>query len=133
MKRDSSDRYRTTELGIVKINNNAITTIASTAALEVKGVSKVGRGIGKTIYEILMRRGGKNGVKVYASENELRLILYITVEYGIDITRVADEVQENVKTAVEKMTGLVVSAIDVIVEGVRAPQALENRQDRRKI
>jgi uncharacterized alkaline shock family protein YloU len=133
MKRDSSDRYRTTELGIVKINNNAITTIASTAALEVKGVSKVGRGIGKTIYEILMRRGGKNGVKVYASENELRLILYITVDYGIDITRVADDVQENVKTAVEKMTGLVVSAIDVIVEGVKAPQALENRQDRRKI
>ncbi len=133
MKRDSSDRYRTTELGIVKINNNAITTIASTAALEVKGVSKVGRGIGKTIYEILMRRGGKNGVKVYASENELRLILYITVDYGNDITRVADEVQENVKTAVEKMTGLVVSAIDVIVEGVKAPQALENRQDRRKI
>ncbi|MFA5500054.1 MAG: Asp23/Gls24 family envelope stress response protein [Candidatus Omnitrophota bacterium] len=133
MKRDSSDRYRTTELGIVKINNNAITTIASTAALEVKGVSKVGRGIGKTIYEILMRRGGKNGVKVYASENELRLILYITVDYGIDVTRVADDVQENVKTAVEKMTGLVVSAIDVIVEGVKAPQALENRQDRRKI
>jgi len=132
MKRDSSDRYRTTELGIVKINNNAITTIASTAALEVKGVSKVGRGIGKTIYEILMRRGGKNGVKVYTSENELRLILYITVDYGIDVTRVADEVQENVKTAVEKMTGLVVSAIDVIVEGVRAPQAPENRQDRRK-
>lgn len=133
MKRDSSDRYRTTELGIIKINNNAITTIASTAALEVKGVARVGRGIGKTIYEILMRRGGKNGVKVYASENELRLILYVTVDYGVDITRIADEVQENVKTAVEKMTGLVVSAIDVIVEGVRPPQSLENRQDRRKI
>ena len=32
MKRDSSDRYRTTELGVVKINNNAIITIASAAA-----------------------------------------------------------------------------------------------------
>lgn len=133
MKRDSSDRYRTTELGIVKINNNAITTIASTAAIEVKGVCKVGRGIGKTIYEILMRRGCKNGVKIHASENELRLILYITVDYGVDISRIADEVQENVKAAVERMTGLVVSAIDVIVEGVRSPQSVENRQDRRRI
>jgi len=125
MNRNSSDRYRTTELGVVKINNNAITTIASTAAIEVKGVYKVGRGIGKTIYEILMRRGGKKGVKIYAAENELRLILYITVEYGVDIARVADEVQENVKTAVERMTGLVVSSIDVIVEGVRSPQSAE--------
>lgn len=125
MKRDSSDRYRTTELGVVKINNNAIITIASAAAMEVKGVCKVGRGIGKTVYEFLMRRGGKKGVKVYTAENEVRLILYITVEYGVDITRVADEVQENVKAAVEKMTGLVVSTIDVIVEGVRSPQSVE--------
>lgn len=125
MKRDSSDRYRTTELGVVKINNDAITTIASAAAMEVNGVCKVGRGIGKTIYEILMRRGGKKGVKIYAAENELRLIIYITVEYGVDIPRIADEVQENVKAAVENMTGLAVSAIDVIVEGVRSPQSAE--------
>jgi uncharacterized alkaline shock family protein YloU len=125
MKRDSGDRYRTTELGLVKINNNAITTIASTAAIEVNGVCKVGRGLGKTLYEILMRRGGKKGVKIYATENELRLIIYITVEYGVDIPKIADEVQENVKTTVENMTGLIVSAIDVIVEGVRSPQSVE--------
>lgn len=125
MKRDSNERHITTELGIVKINNNAIITIASAAAMEVKGVCKIGRGIGKTIYEILMRRGGKKGVKIYAAENELRLILYITVDYGVDIARVADDVQENVKTAVERMTGMVVSTIDVIVEGVRAPQSVE--------
>lgn len=128
MKRDTSDRYRTTDMGIVKINNNAITTIASTAALEVKGVSKVGRGLGKTIYEIIMRRGGKKGVKIYAVENEVRLILYITVEYGVDIARVAEEVQENVKISVERMTGLVVSSIDVIVEGVRSPQSAEKNE-----
>jgi len=122
MRRESSDRYRTTELGLVKINNNAITAVASTAAMEVKGVAKVGRGIGKTIYEIVMGRAGKKGVKIHASENELRLIVYITVDYGVDIPRVADEVQENVKTTVESMTGMIVSAVDVIVEGVRSGQ-----------
>ena len=125
MKRESSDRYRTTELGMVKINNNAISTVASTAAMEVKGVWKVGRGIGKTIYETLMGRAGKQGVKIHLSENEMRLILYITVDYGVDIPRVADEVQENVKTAVERMTGLIVSSVDVIVEGMSAPQSIE--------
>jgi uncharacterized alkaline shock family protein YloU len=125
MRRDSGERYRTTELGLVKINNDAITAIASTAAMEVRGVCKIGRGLGKTIYELLMRRGSKKGVKIYAVENEIRLILYITVEYGVDIPRIADEVQENVKSTVERMTGLVVSGIDVIVEGVRSPQFLE--------
>lgn len=125
MKRDSNDRYRATELGVIKINNNAIITIASSAAMEIKGVCKVGRGIGKTVYEILMRRGGKKGVKIHTADNELRLILYITVDYGVDITRIADEVQENVKAAVERMTGLVVSTVDVVVEGVRSPQAAE--------
>jgi len=125
MKHNLSERYGSTELGLVKINNNAITTIASSAAMEVKGVCKVGRGLGKTIYEILMRKAGKKGVKIYTSENEIRLILYITVDYGVDIPRVADEIQENVKATVERMTGLIVSAVDVIVEGVRSLQSVE--------
>ena len=38
MRQDIMDRYRTTDLGVIKINNNAITTIASIAAMEVRGV-----------------------------------------------------------------------------------------------
>ena len=123
MKQDMSDRYRTTDLGVVKINNNAITTIASIAAMEVKGVNRIGGRIGKTLYEVLTGKGSSKGVKIHAAENELKLTIYITVEYGVDITRIADEVQENVKRAVEKMTGLVLSGVDVVVEGVRSPHA----------
>jgi uncharacterized alkaline shock family protein YloU len=36
----------------------------------------------------------------------------------VDIPRIADDVQENVKRAVERMTGLVLSEVNVIVEGV---------------
>ena len=122
MRQDLTDRYRTTDLGVVKINNNAITTIASIAAMEVKGVHKIGGGITKTIYELFTKKGGTKGVKILIGENELKLIIYITVEYGVDIPRIADDVQENVKRAVEKMTGLVLSGVDVVVEGVCSPQ-----------
>ncbi len=122
MGQDLSDRYRTTDLGLVKINNNAITTIASIAAMEVRGVHKIGSGIGKTLYEILTKKSGAKGVKIHAGENEMKLVVHITVEYGVDIPRIADEVQENVKRAVEKMTGLILSGVDVVVEGVRSPQ-----------
>ena len=124
MRQDLADRYRTTDLGLVKINNNAITTIASIAAMEVRGVNKIGGGITKTIYELFTKKGSTKGVKIVTGENELKLIIYITVEYGVDIPRIADEVQENVKRAVEKMTGLILSSVDVVVEGVRSPQSV---------
>lgn len=127
MRRDTSDRYRTTDLGVVKINNNAITTIASIAAMEVKGVNRIGGGISKTIYELFTRKDNTKGVRIHATENEIRLTIYITVEYGVDISRIADEVQENVKHAVEKMTGLVLSGVDVVVEGVRSPQRMTEK------
>ena len=89
--------------------------------MEVKGVNKIGGGITKTIYELFTKKGSTKGVKILTGENELKLIIYITVEYGVDIPRIADEVQENVKRAVEKMTGLVLAGVDVVVEGVRSP------------
>lgn len=121
MKHDMTDRCRTTDLGVIKINNNAITTIASIAAMEVRGVGRIGGGIGKTFYEILTGKPGSKGVKIHSADNEFKITIYITVEYGVDLARIADEVQENVKTAVEKMTGLVLSAVDVVIEGVRQP------------
>ena len=121
MRQDMTDRYRTTELGAVRINNNAITTIASIAAMEIKGVSKIGGGIGKTLFDFLSKKGVTKGVKINAKESEIKLTIYVTVEYGVDITRIADEVQENVKRAVEKMTGLALSGVDVVVEGVKSP------------
>ncbi|MFH0764242.1 MAG: Asp23/Gls24 family envelope stress response protein [Candidatus Omnitrophota bacterium] len=66
---------------------------------------------------------------MHMKESEVKLTVSIIVEYGIDIPRVADEVQENVKRAVEKMTGLVLAEVDVVVEGVR--QQSHNDKERK--
>ena len=113
-------RDRSTDLGVVRINNEAIATIASIAAMEVKGVHRIGGGIRRTLGEIFLKRSGTGGVKISMKDNEVKLAVSIIVEYGVDIPRVADEVQDGVKHAVEKMTGLIMSEVDVIVEGVYA-------------
>ncbi|MBN2453067.1 MAG: Asp23/Gls24 family envelope stress response protein [Candidatus Omnitrophica bacterium] len=118
MDNRAEHRDRTTDLGIVRINNEAITTIASIAAMEVKGVHKMGGGIKRALCDIFSARTGAGGVKISVKESELRLTVSIIVDYGVDIAQVADEVQDNVKRAVEKMTGLVMSEVDVVVEGV---------------
>ena len=74
----------------------------------------------KAVIDTLLKRFSSRGVKIQMKDGEVKLTVAIVVEYGVDIPRVADEVQENVKRAVEKMAGLVPSEVDVVVEGVRA-------------
>lgn len=119
---------RTTDLGAVRINNDAIATIASIAATEIKGVYKMGGGLGKTLYEALFRKVTNRGVRIQMKDSEVKLIASIIVEYGSDIPRVADDVQENIKRAVEKMAGLVLSEVDVVVEGVHT-HSLERKRE----
>ncbi|MFA6321296.1 MAG: Asp23/Gls24 family envelope stress response protein [Candidatus Omnitrophota bacterium] len=120
VKEHDAHRERSTDLGVVRISNEAISTIASVAAMEVRGVSKMGGGVPRAILDSLLNKFSSRGVRIQMSDGEVRLTISIVVEYGVDIPRVADEVQENVKRAVEKMAGLVPSEVDVIVEGVRA-------------
>lgn len=120
MTRDAAQRERSTDIGVVRINNEAIMTIAAAAAMEIRGVYKLGGGISTTLCETLFRKTRSKGVRIQNREGEFKLGVSIVVEYGSDIPRIADEVQDNVKRAVEKMTGLVLSAVDVVVEGVHA-------------
>ena len=120
MAKDSTHRNRPTDLGVVRINNDAIAAIAQVSAMEVKGVRRMGGGLAKTLYDAFLKRGAPRGIKIHMKDSEVKLTVYIVVEYGLDIPRIADEVQENVKMAVEKMAGLVLSEVDVVVEGVEA-------------
>lgn len=120
MIKDRVKNDRATDLGVVRINNDAITTIASVAAMEIRGIYRMGGGLAKTIFETLFKKRGHRGVKIEMKDSEVKLTVFIIVEYGVDIPKIADEVQEMVKRSVEKMTGLVLSEVDVVVEGVHS-------------
>ena len=131
MVKDSGQRDRTTDLGAVRINNEAITTIASVAAMDIRGVYGMGGALARTVCAVFLNKHGSKGVKIEAREGEVKLTVSIVVEYGVEIPKIADEVQENVKRAVERMTGLVLSEVDVVVEGVHAPAQADMKKDRR--
>jgi uncharacterized alkaline shock family protein YloU len=96
--------------------------------MEVRGVCKMGGGTPKAFIDSLLKRYSSRGVKIQMEDGEIKLTVAIVVEYGVNIPRVADEVQENVKRAVEKMAGLVPSEVDVVVEGVRAQPSVEKER-----
>ncbi|HHW14198.1 MAG TPA: Asp23/Gls24 family envelope stress response protein [Firmicutes bacterium] len=122
MERDSRS-----ELGTIRIANEVVGIIAGLAATEVEGVAGMSGGLAGGIAEILGRKNLSKGVKVEVGEKEAAADLFIITEYGVEIPEVAAKVQENVKRAVESMTGLNVVEVNVHVQGVHFPQ--EEKQE----
>ena len=79
-------------------------------------------GITGDITEMLGMKNLSKGVKVEVGEKEAAIDIYIIVEYGYKISEVASKVQQNVKDAVETMTGLKVVEVNVNVQGVNIPK-----------
>lgn len=104
--------------GTISYANEVIATIAGVAASEVDGIAGMSAG-SAGIGEIWGRNKNiTKGVKVEVGSQEAAVDLYINVEYGKPIQKVAAEVQENVRKALESLTGLHVVRVDVHVQGV---------------
>lgn len=103
--------------GTITYENEVIATIAGVAAGEVEGIA--GMCLSGGFGEILGRnRNITKGVKIEIASQEATVDLYVSVEYGYPIQRVASDVQENVRKALESLTGLRVTRVDVHVQGV---------------
>ncbi|NLY39626.1 MAG: Asp23/Gls24 family envelope stress response protein [Firmicutes bacterium] len=109
------------DLGAIRIADDVVAVIAGLAAVEVEGVAAMSGGIAGGIAEVLGRRNLAKGVKVEVGSEEAKIDIFIIVKYGIRIPDVAWEIQENVKRAVERMTGLNVLQVNVHVQGVSFP------------
>ncbi len=110
------------ELGAIRIADEVVSIIAGLAATEVEGVSYMSGGIVGGIAEAVGRKNLSKGVKVEVGEEETAVDLYLIVSYGSRIPDVAWSVQENVKKAIETMTGLKVVKVNVHVQGVHFSQ-----------
>lgn len=104
--------------GKISFDDEVIAIIAGIAATEVEGVAAMSSGIAGGIAEKLGMRNLSKGVKVEVGEKETAIDLYIIVEYGCRIPEVAWNIQENVKKAVESMTGLKVVEVNIHVQGI---------------
>lgn len=114
----SNNKDENNEKGSIKIADDVVGVIAGLAATEVEGIAGMSGGIVGGITEILGRKNLAKGVKVEVNEKEAIVDLYVIVDYGVRIPEVAWNVQENVKKAIENMTGLSVVEVNIHVQGV---------------
>lgn len=112
------------EGGHIRIANEVVSVIAGIAAMEIEGLAGMASGgLVGGISEMLGRKNLGKGVRVEVGERECTIDIYAIVRYGVRIPEVAEKVQENVKQAVENMTGLRVRAVNIHIQGVVFPES----------
>ena len=106
--------------GTVSFATEVVATIAGLAATEVDGVaSMISPSSG--FADMFSRKSNRNltkGVRIDLEDNRVSVDVTITVDYGSPIPDVARNIQENVKKAIETMSGLDVKNVDVHVTGI---------------
>lgn len=118
--------------GTISFADDVVATIAGLAAMEVEGVAGMSGGIMGGIAEMLGKKNLTKGVKVEVGQEETTIEISIIVEYGAEIHKVCENIQKNVKKALETMTGLKVLAVNINVQGVRVEKTPETEEDKNK-
>jgi len=106
--------------GSVSFATGVVETIAGLAAQEVEGVSSMAS-VSTGFADMFSRKSSRNftkGVRVDIDGNMVAVDVTIIVEYGSPVPDVARNIQENIKKAIETMSGLDVRNVDVHVQGV---------------
>jgi uncharacterized alkaline shock family protein YloU len=99
--------------GSITISREVVAEIVAETAARCYGVvaigpkSKVGR---------LLRR---DGITVGGDAAGMRIGLHVVVEYGLNLAEVAATVRSQVGYEVERLTGMPVESVEVVVEDVR--------------
>ena len=99
------------------ISEEVIASIAGTAALETEGVAALANR-SADLRGIIGQNPATRSVRVLNTEDDTVLDVYVTLKQGARIQDTALALQQNVKLAVQSMTGKPVTRINVHVEGM---------------
>lgn len=107
------------ENGDVNISDNVIEIISTIATEEIEGISGLSGKITDEITEIFGKKNLKKGVKVKIEQEKVIVDLNVVVDFGVKIPDVSWNVQQEVKSSIEEMTGLDVKEVNIHVQGIK--------------
>ncbi|WFR59638.1 Asp23/Gls24 family envelope stress response protein [Anaerocolumna sp. AGMB13025] len=116
--RNTYQIHAESNVGEVQIADEVVATIAGLAATEVEGVAAMSSNITNELVSKLGMKNLSKGVKIAVSSDSVSVDLSLTMEYGYSIPDTSRQVQEKVKSAIENMTGLTVSEVNIRISGV---------------
>ena len=119
---NEANHNRTIELasgsGEVNIADEVIAIIAGLAASEVKGVASMAGNVTRDLIEKIGVKSLSKGVKLQIEGQEVVVGINVNIRYGYNVPETCSEIQEKVKTAIETMTGLTVTEVNIKIVSV---------------
>lgn len=111
--------------GKTSIADSVVEKIAGLAARQVRGVHSLGGGASRALGALRERlpgtSGAGQGVSVEVGERQAAVDLDVVVEYGVPIDDLAGRIRRKVIGAVEPMTGLHVTEVNINVDDIHLP------------
>ncbi|AFM06710.2 Asp23/Gls24 family envelope stress response protein [Corynebacterium pseudotuberculosis] len=109
--------------GRTVIENTVVAKIAGLATREVSGVHAVGGNTARVVGALRdsipgSRTNLQQGVEVEVGERQAAVDVAIVAEYGVAIHQLAQAIRQNIINAIERMTGLEVTEVNVTVHDV---------------
>ena len=120
--------------GKTTIADTVVSKIAGIAAKEVHGVYSLGGSTSRVVGALRERIPGatvnhSQGVSVEVGEKQAAVDIDIVADYGVSIADLANGLRRNVIAAIERMTGLEVTEVNVIVHDVHLDDDPEGPED----
>ena len=108
--------------GSLKLSQEVLATIANFAAEEIDGVVSLADTY--TPIKSLLRKGSiAKPIQISLNDDVAVVDISVNLKYGANIPEVAETLQKAVKDAVQNMTGITVSKVNVHVAGIVFPQS----------
>jgi uncharacterized alkaline shock family protein YloU len=104
----------------LKISREVIATIARVAALEIPGVASLAEP--KSSLGGFFSKGLAKSIEIVLADDFAEIDVCLNLEFGAKIPDVCAAVQNNIKDNVQTMTGIVVSKVNVTVQGIILPE-----------
>lgn len=107
-----------TELGVIKIHENVIAAAVRKATTSVEGVIRLaGSPLVDNLAELIgNRRIGDRAISVHMDGDRVAIEVKVNLEYGVHVPTVAVNIQRVVAAEITQLTGMTVTAVNVIVQ-----------------
>ncbi len=114
------------ELGKIEVAPEVIEVIAGIAATEVEGIASTRGNFASGVVERFGKKVHSKGIKsAMSDEGHIVIDVFCTVKYGMSIPKVAKDVQSSIRQAIQNMTTIVTSEVNVHITGIQFETAKE--------
>ena len=117
--------------GTLSISEDVIATIAANTTTEIEGVAALANFYSNVVSSWFWKKQSSRPIIINLNDDVATIDIHVSLRSGVRIPDVAQNIQRSVKDAVQNMTGIAVTKVNVYVSGIvfytpSAPVAAES-------